>query len=153
MSHQDRCKLPPVEIEGSVTACAECGELYQACEGQGRLKWVRLDQIPEEERSVAYVEQAESEIPTRIDLVPYPVGSTAPLVLDMGSDAAIVIQPKPDQRDGEIALNIVVGGGLPADIVAFLLGKASEAMVKGIRTARLEQADKINGHDFGGAGQ
>lgn len=85
------------------------------------------------------VEEA-APMPTRVELWPVQKGAHEVLALDLGQDAAIVIQPKPDQKDGELGLNIVFGGGLTVEVVAWMLGQASEAMVNGIREqyARLE---------------
>lgn len=133
------CDLPPVQPKGALTHCKTCGEGYQSCEvvmgakGETALSWIRLDEVPEDQRPAA------GAMPTRIDLVAAPQGAVTPLVLDLGSEVAIVIQPKPDQRPGEIALNVVSAGGLDPEVVAWMLGLASEAITNGVRAQRLEQ--------------
>ena len=74
-------------------------------------------------------------IPTRIDVITNEPGRTTPLMLDLGNDTCIVLQPKGDQQDHELALNIVVGNGLPIEVVAWMLGQAAETLVNGIRNS------------------
>lgn len=74
-------------------------------------------------------------IPTRIDVLTNEPGTATPLMLDLGTDTCIVLQPKTDQGDHELALNIVVGNGLPVEVVAWMLGQAAETLVNGIRNS------------------
>lgn len=128
------CTLPslyPPDL-GHVFQCHVCATQYVAVQDGRKTTpvWVRKDDIPTE----------APPLPTRVELWPVALGTHEMLALDMGQDAAIVIQPKPDQKDGELGLNIVFGGGLTVEVVAWMLGQASEAMVNGIREqyARLE---------------
>ena len=90
---------------------------------------------PEEEPEP---EPEEVAFPTRVELLPLAQGCYAPMTLDMGQEPAILIQPKPDQPEGELGLNIIFGGGLTVDVVAWMLAQASEAIVRGERRVRLD---------------
>jgi len=94
--------------------------------------------VVEPEPEAAPEPEGDHVISTRVDLVPVAMGKVTPLYLDLGSDNTIVVQPKEDQADGELALNIIIGGGLPVEVVAWMLGQAAEAMVHGIRANRVD---------------
>lgn len=156
MSHHNGspCDLPlPVAVD-AVTSCGVCGEMYQAVFVEadvptfgspdarvGSLQWVRLDEVPESERTVevppAAAEVEEVQMPYRIEHLVVPQGPSSPLVLDLGADTGIIVQPMPDQADGEVALNIVSFGGLDPEVVAWLLAVASEQLVKKIRVMKI----------------
>ena len=134
--------------EGEYPDRADVGYYEQTAHGQGMLSnfydhWVALApeepelfpaDAPEPEASASEPESPVN-IPTRIDVINAEPGKTAPLMLDLGTDACIVLQPKPDQGNHELALNIVVGAGLPIEIVAWMLGQAAETLVNGIRNS------------------
>ena len=138
--------------DGATTNCSRCGSVFEAVRPNGtdRLQWVDADVAwqlrgprPTDRKLVKHepteVDPVEAGgMRTRIELMPVEVGKMTPLMLDLGHEMAIVIQPKPDQAEDELALNIVVGGALSPEVVAWMLGMASEAIVNGIRRQKLE---------------
>lgn len=86
-------------------------------------------------------EEPTAQIGTRVELLLVQPGKVSPVVLDVGSEPVIVIQPDDlgEENADTLALSVVVGGGLDAELVAWILGQASEAMVNGIRANLLEK--------------
>lgn len=144
------CALPATTgvRSGNEFTCYACRTVYVAWDdtsglGTG-LMWVRKDNIPIRLEGEPTTEATDAEtgedhvIHTRVDLVPAKPGVATPLFLDLGSDNAIVVQPKPDQKDGELALNVLIGGGIDLEVVAWILHQASDAIVHGIQQARFD---------------